>query len=318
MARDNYTMVTNFILFGLTDNEEMRPLLFSVFFIIYIITLSGNIGMIVLIQIDPQLHTPMYFFLSNLSLLDACYSTTITPNMLASILDGNQPILYTSCIAQYCFFAIFATTEFFLLAAMAYDRYVAVCNPLLYTTIMTKKLCTALVAGSYFWGSVNSFIHTSALLSLSFCGSNVINHFFCDLTPLLKLSCNDIYLNEMLIFTFGSLFEMSTLLIIVISYVFIIVAVLRIHSAEGRYKAFSTCASHITAVAVYHGTILFMYFRPHSSYSLDTDKMASVFYTVIIPMLNPLIYSLRNKDVKCAFKKVIGRNLFMDMRHMKF
>lgn len=310
MARDNYTAVTSFILFGLTAHQEMRPLLFSVFFIIYIITLSGNIGMIVLIRIDPQLHTPMYFFLSNLSLLDACYSTTITPNMLVNILEGNQPISYNACIAQYCFFAIFATTEFFLLAVMAYDRYVAIRNPLCYMTVMTNKLCTGLVAGSYFWGFVNSLIHTSGLLRLSFCGSNVINHFFCDLIPLLKLSCNDIYINEMLVFTFGSLFEMSTLLIIIISYVFIIVAVLRIRSAEGRYKAFSTCASHLTTVAIYHGTILFMYFRPHSSYSLDTDKISSVFYTVIIPMLNPLVYSLRNKDVKCAIKKVIGRKVF--------
>ncbi|XP_054827351.1 olfactory receptor 1052-like isoform X2 [Eublepharis macularius] len=310
MVRDNYTAVTNFILFGLTDHQEMRPLLFSVFLVIYIITLAGNLGMIVLIWIDPQLHTPMYFFLSNLSFLDACYSTTITPNMLANMLVGSKPILYTACIAQYCFFAIFATTEFFLLAAMAYDRYVAIHNPLLYTAVMTKKLCTSLVAVSYFGGLVNSLIQTSGLLRLSFCGSNVINHFFCDLTPLLKLSCNDIYLNEMLIFTFGSLFEMSTLLIIIISYVFIIVAVLRIRSSEGRYKAFSTCASHLTAVAIYHGTILFMYFRPHSSYSLDTDKMASVFYTVIIPMLNPLIYSLRNKDVKYAFKKLTGRKVF--------
>ncbi|XP_048341987.1 olfactory receptor 1019-like [Sphaerodactylus townsendi] len=288
----------------------MHPLLFAIFLVIYIITLAGNLGMFVLIWIDSQLHTPMYFFLSNLSFLDVCYSTTVTPNMLVNIMMSNKSISFTACIAQYCFFAIFATTEFFLLAAMAYDRYMAIRNPLLYTAVMTKRLCTALVAGSYFVGFVNSLIHTSGLLRLSFCASNVINHFFCDLTPLLKLSCDNIYLNEMLIFTFGSLFEMSTLLIIIISYVFIIVAVLRIHSAEGRYKAFSTCASHLTAVAIYHGTILFMYFRPHSSYSLDTDKMASVFYTVIIPMLNPLIYSLRNKDVKCAFKKLIGKKVF--------
>ncbi|XP_061465559.1 olfactory receptor 5J3-like isoform X1 [Rhineura floridana] len=306
---ENYTMTTNFILFGLTERLEMRSPLFVVFLLIYIVTLAGNLGMIVLIWIDPLLHTPMYFFLSSLSFLDACYSTTITPNMLVNFLVGHKTISYAACIVQYCFFAIFATTEFFLLAAMAYDRYVAICNPLLYTSVVTKNLCAGLIAGSYLWGIVNSLIQTSGLLRLSFCGSNIINHFFCDLTPLLKLACNDIYINEMLVFVFGSLFEMSTLLIIIISYVFIIIAVLRIRSAEGRQKAFSTCASHLTAVAIYHGTILFMYFRPSSSYSLDTDKMASVFYTVIIPMLNPLIYSLRNKDVKCAFRKAIGRKV---------
>ncbi|XP_070813454.1 olfactory receptor 5J3-like isoform X1 [Pituophis catenifer annectens] len=305
----NYTLVTNFILFGLTEHLEMRQLLFATFLIIYIATLLGNLGMILLIWIVPQLHIPMYFFISSLSFLDACYSTTITPIMLVTLLVEKKTISYASCITQYCFFAIFATTEFFLLAAMAYDRYVAICQPLLYTLLMTKRLCTGLIAGSYLWGVVNSMIHTCGLLRLSFCGSRSINHFFCDVTPLLKLACNDVSMNEMLIFIFGSLFEMSTLLIIIASYIFIIAAVLRIHSTEGRHKAFSTCSSHLTAVAIYHGTILFMYFRPTSSYSLDTDKTASVFYTVIIPLLNPLIYSLRNKDVKYAVKKVFGREL---------
>lgn len=309
MPGTNYTLVTNFILSGLTEHLEMRQLLFATFLIIYIATLLGNLGMILLIWIVPQLHIPMYFFISSLSFLDACYSTTITPIMLVTFLVEKKTISYASCITQYCFFAIFATTEFFLLAAMAYDRYVAICQPLLYTLLMTKRLCTGLIAGSYLWGVVNSMIHTCALLRLSFCGSRSINHFFCDVTPLLKLACNDVSMNEMLIFIFGSLFEMSTLVIIIASYIFIIAAVLRIHSTEGRHKAFSTCTSHLTAVAIYHGTILFMYFRPSSSYSLDTDKTASVFYTVIIPLLNPLIYSLRNKDVKYAVKKVFGREL---------
>ncbi|XP_062972941.1 LOW QUALITY PROTEIN: olfactory receptor 5J3-like [Elgaria multicarinata webbii] len=310
MATANHTMVTNFILLGLTEHLEMRPPLFVVFLLLYFVTLAGNLGMLVLIWMDPQLHTPMYFFLSSLSFLDACYSTTITPNMLVNFLVGHKTISYADCIAQYFFFAIFATTEFFLLAVMAYDRYVAICNPLLYTSVMTNRLCTGLIAGSYLWGIVNSMIHTSGLLRLSFCGPNVINHFFCDLTPLLNLACNDIYINEMLVFTCLKLIEMSTLLIIIISYIFIILAVLRIRSAEGRHKAFSTCTSHLMAVAIFHGTILFMYFRPSSSYSLDTDKMASVFYTVITPMLNPLIYSLRNRDVKFALRKVIGRKVF--------
>ncbi|XP_067406683.1 olfactory receptor 5J3-like isoform X1 [Emydura macquarii macquarii] len=306
----NDTTVTRFILIGLTDHPELQVPLFVVFLIIYLITLLGNLGMILVIQLNPQLHTPMYFFLSNLSFLDACYSSTIAPNMLVNFLVENKAIFYSGCITQYGFFAVFATTEIFLLAVMAYDRYVAICNPLLYTVIMTKKVCMILVLGSYFWGFVNSLIHTSGLLRLSFCDSNVINHFFCDLTPLLKLSCSNIYMNVMLVFIFGSLFEMSTFLIIIVSYILIIAAVLRIRSAEGRRKAFSTCASHLTAVAMFHGTILFMYFRPSSSYSLDTDKMASVFYTMVIPMLNPLIYSLRNKDVKCAVRKMIERKMF--------
>uniref|UniRef100_A0A6J0THU4 Olfactory receptor n=1 Tax=Pogona vitticeps TaxID=103695 RepID=A0A6J0THU4_9SAUR len=310
MDRENCTEVTNFILLGLTVHLEIRPPLFVVFLVIYVATLMGNLGLIVLIWMDPQLHTPMYFFLSSLSFLDVCYSTTITPNMLVNFLVGEKTISYVACIAQYFFFAVFATTEFFLLAAMAYDRYLAICNPLLYKSIMTKRLCAALIVGSYLWGIVNSMIHTCGLLRLSFYSSNVINHFFCDLTPLLKLACNGVFINEMLIFIFGSLFETSTLMIIIISYTYIVIAVLRIRSTGGRQKAFSTCASHLTAVVIYHGTILFMYFRPNSSYSLSTDKMASVFYTVIIPMLNSLIYSLRNKDVRNAFKKVIGKKIF--------
>ncbi|XP_025069667.1 LOW QUALITY PROTEIN: olfactory receptor 1052-like [Alligator sinensis] len=311
MAEENHTSVKRFILIGLTNHPELQLPLFITFLLVYFITLLGNLGIIIIIKTDPQLHTPMYFFLSNLSFLDACYSSTITPNMLANFIAERKDISYSGCITQYGFFAVFATTEMFLLAAMAYDRYMAISNPLLYTVTMTKKVCVMLVVGSYLWGFVNSLIHTCSLLRLSFCGSNIINHFFCDLTPLLNLSCSNIYMNVMLVFIFGTFFEISTFLIIIVSYILIITAVLRIHSKEGRHKAFSTCASHLTAVIIFHGTILFMYFHPSSSYSLDTDKMASVFYTVMIPMLNPLIYSLRNKDVKCAVKKVFGRKIFI-------
>ncbi|XP_006267600.1 olfactory receptor 5AR1-like [Alligator mississippiensis] len=311
MAEENHTSVKRFILIGLTNHPELQLPLFIAFLLVYFIILLGNLGIIIIIKTDPKLHTPMYFFLSNLSFLDACYSSTVTPNMLANFIAERKDISYSGCITQYGFFAVFATTEMFLLAVMAYDRYMAICNPLLYTVTMTKKVCVMLVVGSYLWGFVNSLIHTCSLLRLSFCGSNIINHFFCDLTPLLNLSCSDIYMNVMLVFTFGTFFEISTFLIIIVSYILIITAVLRIHSKEGRHKAFSTCASHLTAVIIFHGTILFMYFRPSSSYSLDTDKMASVFYTVMIPMLNPLIYSLRNKDVKCAVKKVFGRKVFI-------
>ncbi|XP_030417836.1 olfactory receptor 1052-like [Gopherus evgoodei] len=311
MTGDNHTTVTKFILLGLTDRLELQVPLFVTFFLIYLITLMGNIGMILVIQIDPQLHTPMYFFLSNLSFLDVCYSSTIAPNMLVNFLVESKAISYSGCLTQYGFFVVFVTTEIFLLAVMAYDRYVAICNPLLYMVTMTKRVCITLVVGSYFSGLINSLINTSSLRRLSFCDSNVINNFYCDLTSLLKLSCSDVSVNERLLFTCGSLFEMSTFLIIIISYILIVIAVLRIHSVQGRHKAFATCTSHLTAVTIFHGTIFFMYLRPSASYSLDTDQIASVFYTIVIPMLNPLIYSLRNRDVKCAVRKLLSRKVIV-------
>ncbi|CAM5118341.1 unnamed protein product [Eretmochelys imbricata] len=311
MTGDNHTTVTKFILVGLTDRLELQVLLFVTFFLIYLVTLLGNIGMNLVIQIDPQLHTPMYFFLSNLSFLDVCYSSTIAPNMLVNFLVETKDISYSGCLTQYGFFVVFVTTEMFLLAVMAYDRYIAICSPLLYTVIMTKRVCIMLVVGSYFWGLINSLINTSSLQRLFFCDSNVINNFYCDLTSLLKLSCSDVSVNERLLFTCGTLFEMSTFLIIIISYILIVIAVLRIRSVQGRRKAFATCASHLTAVTLFHGTIFFMYLRPSARYSLDTDKIASVFYTIVIPMLNPLIYSLRNRDVKCAVRKVLSRKVII-------
>ncbi|NWQ94284.1 O1052 protein, partial [Burhinus bistriatus] len=310
MAQDNHTTVTSFIFTGLTDRPDLQLPLFVVFSLIYGTTLLGNLGMILLIRFDPQLHTPMYFLLSNLSFLDVCYSSTVTPNMLLNFLTASKGVSYRGCLIQYGFFALFATTEMFLLAAMAYDRYVAICNPLLYTVVMTKKVCVLLIAGSYLGGVINSLVHTYGLLRLSFCSSNVINHFFCDLLPLLKLSCSDTHLNKLLISILGTLIEATTFTIVIISYFFIVAMVLRIHSTKGRQKTFSTCASHLTAVFTFHGTILFMYFRPSSSCSLSTDKTISVFYTVVIPLLNPLIYSLRNNDVKCAARKLLKRKLF--------
>ncbi|OXB74396.1 UNVERIFIED_CONTAM: hypothetical protein H355_002461 [Colinus virginianus] len=231
--------------------------------------------------------------------------------MLLSFLMVSKGVSYNACFIQYGFFALFATTEMFLLAAMAYDRYVAVCNPLLYSVIVTKKVCVLLIAGSYLGGAVNSLIQTLGLLRLSFCSSNVIDHFFCDLVPLLKLSCSDTHLNKILVSVFGSIIEAGTLAITVASYFFIIVTVLRIPSAKGRQKTFSTCASHFTSVFTFHGTILLTYFSPSSSHSLGTDKTLSVFYTVVIPLLNPLIYSLRNHDVKRATRKLLKRKVFM-------
>ncbi|CAM5118376.1 unnamed protein product [Eretmochelys imbricata] len=309
MAGGNCSAVTEFILTGLTDRPELQVPLFAVFLVIYGITLVWNLGMMVLIRIDPRLHTPMYFFLKNLSLVDVCYSTVIAPKMLMSFLAERKAISYTACIIQYFSFILLAISECLLLAVMAYDRYVAICNPLLYTVIMSPKHCLRLAAGSYLWAFLTSVIHTSGLLRLSYCHSNLLNHFFCDINPLLKLSSSGTYVNELLVFLFGSLIEVISIGTILISYILIIATVLQIRSTDGRCKAFSTCTSHLTAVSMFHGTILFMYFRPSASYVLDTDKMASVFYTVVIPMLNPLVYSLRNKDVKDALRRAIETKL---------
>lgn len=300
----NHTTVIEFILLGFRDHPELQCILFVVFLIIYMITLFGNLGMILLIKIDSHLHTPMYFFLSNLSLVDFCYSTVIVPNMLVNFWVKNPVISFNGCATQFFFFGSFAGIEGFLLAVMAYDRYVAICKPLLYTVTMSPQINVLLVLATYFAGFVNAAIHTALTFQLSFCGSNIINHFFCDTPPLLKLSCSDTHVNEIVIFAFASFNELSCLLTILISYLYILIAILRIRSAEGRHKAFSTCASHLMAVTIFFGTILFMYLRPSSSYSMDQDKVVSVFYTVVIPMLNPLIYSLRNKEVKASFRKL--------------
>jgi olfactory receptor len=248
----------------------------------------------------------MYFFLSNLSLVDCVYASAVTPKVMVGFLTGNKNISYKVCATQM-FFAAFTIVEGFLLASMAFDRHAAVCKPLHYTTTMTDTLCVLLFAGSYIFGLVQSSIHVALTFHLSFCHSNVINHFFCDIFPLLALSCSDIYTNEIVLFTLVAFDVFCTLFVILISYMFIFVAILRMHSAEGQKKAFSTCASHLTTVSILYGTIIFMYLQPGSTHSMDTDKMASVFYSMIIPMLNPLVYSLRNKEVKSAFKKVVGK-----------
>uniref|UniRef100_A0A8C6Y5W4 Olfactory receptor n=1 Tax=Naja naja TaxID=35670 RepID=A0A8C6Y5W4_NAJNA len=303
----NCTLVEEFILLGFSESPEQDPPLFTIFLTIYTITLIGNLGMIILIRISAQLHTPMYFFLCNLSMADICYSSVITPRMLTSFLTGHKSISFDACFGQLYFFVALVCTECFLLATMAYDRYVAICNPLLYPTIMSQNICVTLVAGSGFLGLTNAIamINTSCTFQLSFCRSNIINHFFCDVPPLLILSCSDTYISEIVIFAFGCI-EGISIGMVLVSYAYILSTVLRMHSAEGRYKAFSTCASHLTAVGIYHGTILFMYFRPSSSYSMDQDKWTSLFYTVVIPMLNPLIYSLRNKEMKDAVEQRNG------------
>ncbi|XP_054827066.1 olfactory receptor 5AR1-like [Eublepharis macularius] len=309
MTAGNSTVVTEFILRGISDDPQMQPIYFIIFLIIYLITVVGNLGMILLISFDSQLHNPMYFFLWHLSFCDICYSTAIAPRMLSDLLSENRIISFPGCAAQFYFFAAFADAECYILAVMAYDRYVAICNPLLYSTAMSKALCIRLLIGSYIAGTTSAIIHTTATFRLSFCSNNLVNHFFCDVPPLLEISCSDTHINEILLFAFAGFVELSSLSVIFVSYIFILAAILRMNSAAGRFKAFSTCGSHITGVTLFYGTEMFMYLRPASEYALDQDKWASLFYTVVIPMLNPLIYSLRNKDVKEAFKKLINKKL---------
>ncbi|XP_011377357.1 olfactory receptor 9I1 [Pteropus vampyrus] len=307
MVKNNLTTVTEFILMGFSDYPRLEILLFLVFLSFYLVTLLGNVGMIILIQLDVQLHTPMYFLLSHLSLLDACYTSVITPQILATLITGKTVISYGQCAAQFFFFTICAGTECFLLAVMAYDRYVAISNPLLYTMAMNPRICWSLVVGAYVCGMSGAILRTTCTFTLSFCDNNQINFFFCDLPPLLKLSCSDTASTEIVIVFFGNFVILVNALVILTSYLLIIKAILRVKSSSGRAKTFSTCASHLTAVALFFGTLIFMYLRSGSGKSLEEDKVVSVFYTVVIPMLNPLIYSLRNKDVKVAFKKVICR-----------
>ncbi|XP_066487443.1 olfactory receptor 5AR1-like [Tiliqua scincoides] len=307
MAERNFTIMTEFILLGFTDNPRLQLVLFTVFLLIYLLILMGNIGMVMLIWIDSRLHTPMYFFLSNLSLLDIGYSSVIAPRTLMAFVAETKTISFTGCALQFFFFCIAVSCECCLLGVMAYDRFTAICNPLLYTAIMSKQFCKLLVAASYLTGCVNAVVQTSFIFNLSFCRSNIINHFFCDVPPILKLSCSDTHVTDLIHFTFSTAIVSVTIVTILVSYTYILVAILRINSAEGRHKAFSTCASHLTAVTVFYGTAIFMYLRPSSKYSMEEDKIISVFYTLAIPMLNPLIYSLRNKEVKEAFKRMLGR-----------
>ncbi|XP_048342671.1 olfactory receptor-like protein OLF1 [Sphaerodactylus townsendi] len=307
MAQWNQTTVSEFILAGFTDDPLLQIFLFIVFLAIYVITLLGNIGMIALIHLDSHLQTPMYFFLSNLSFSDLCYSTVIVPNTLVNFLTKKKSISFIGCATQFYFYAVFASVECLLLAAMAYDRYVAICNPLLYSVLMSRKVCIWLVLASYLVGCINGMIHTNTTFCLPFCTSNIIDHFFCDVPFILKLACSDTTLNHILLFVISSLIGLCSFLIILISYVYILITIQKITSSEGRRKTFSTCASHLMAVSLFYTTILFIYLKPNSSYSARQDQIAAVFYTVVIPMVNPLIYSLRNKEVKDALKRIVKR-----------
>ncbi|XP_029435760.1 olfactory receptor 5B21-like [Rhinatrema bivittatum] len=296
----NMTMVTEFIILGLSDNPQLQIPLFLVF-------LLGNLVIITVTCADPRLHTPMYFFLSNLSLTDICYSSTIVPKLLEIFLLENKTITYSRCFVQLFFFLGSTSVEAFLLTAMAYDRYTAVCDPLHYSIIMSQRLCVLLATTSWMIGFLNSGTITASVTRLSFCDSNMINHIFCDLMPLLKLSCSDTAGPETVLFVEGALISVPVFLVTLTSYKYIIAAILRIHSVEGKRKAFFTCSSHLTVVSLYYLSLFFMYLRPNSTYSLEKGKIMSVLYKAFIPMLNPIIYSLRNKEVKNALRKVIGK-----------
>ncbi|KAM8813983.1 olfactory receptor 8U3 [Rhynchonycteris naso] len=307
MAEVNTTCVTEFILKGITDRPELQVPCFVMFLVIYLVTVLGNLGLITLIRVDARLHTPMYYFLSHLAFVDLCYSSTVTPKMMVNFVVKNNTIPFHACAVQLGCFLTFMITECFLLASMAYDRYVAICIPLHYSTIMSKRVCVQLVAVPYVYSFLVALLHTIITFWLTYCGPNVINHFYCDDIPLLALSCSDTRMKEILIFAFAGFDMICSSFIVLTSYFFIIAAILRIRSTQGQRKAISTCGSHMMAVTIFYGTLIFMYLQPKSNHSLDTDKMASVFYTVVIPMLNPLIYSLRNKEVKDAFIKVLDK-----------
>ncbi|XP_009865044.1 PREDICTED: LOW QUALITY PROTEIN: olfactory receptor 1009-like [Apaloderma vittatum] len=287
MAGGNHSRVAEFVLLGFTDLPE---LLFVFFSFAYVTTLSGNRGMIILIKTNSRLHVPMYFFLSHLSFLDICSSTSIVPKILLDLLAGRNIISFNGCLMQFFFFAVFGTMEAVLLAATAYDRYVAIREPLRYWTTMSHGTCVQLVVGSYAVGSLNALVHTSSLLHLSFCGPNLINHFYCEIPPLLLLSCSDTSLNDLL-------------LAILVSYACILLIIWSVSSARGRRKAFSTCTSHFVAVALFYGSAAFLYFHPFSRHPEDQGKTTSIFYTAVTPMVNPFTYSLRNKGVRSILKE---------------
>uniref|UniRef100_A0A452F9H4 Olfactory receptor n=1 Tax=Capra hircus TaxID=9925 RepID=A0A452F9H4_CAPHI len=292
MENENITLLTEFVLTGLKYQPQWQIPLFLVFLVIYLITVVGNLGLIALIWNDSQLHIPMYLFLGSLALVDTSISSTVTPKMLANF-----------------FIKISATTECFLLASMAYDRYVAICNPLLYPVIMTNRLCVRLLVSSFVGGVLHAFIHIGFLFRLTFCSYNTIHNFYCDIMPLFKISCTDPFINILMVFIFSGSIQVFTILTVLISYTLVLFTILKKKSVQGIRKAFSTCGAHLLSVSLYYGPLLFMYIRPGSTQSDDHDMMDSLFYTVIIPLLNPIIYSLRNKKVIDSLMKILERNI---------
>uniref|UniRef100_A0A452GHC8 Olfactory receptor n=1 Tax=Gopherus agassizii TaxID=38772 RepID=A0A452GHC8_9SAUR len=308
---ENQTNVNEFILVGLSKYPELHFFFFLVFLVIYLITLVGNVIIMLVIRADPHLHTPMYFFLSHLSFVDICYSSTIVPKMLVNFLAKHKTISVKGCLAQMFFILLSAGTEVFVLSAMAYDRYAAICHPLHYVeTIMSGRLCAQLVAASWTIGISVEIVQTTWIFSLPFCGSNCIHHFFCDIPPVVKMACTDTSKKRNYGLNCVSFVHYGPFLLITVSYICIISTILKLPSAEGRRKAFSTCSSHLMVVTLFYGTALFTYLRPKSISTPESDQMISLMYTVVTPVLNPIICMLMNKEVKGAFRKTIEKSLF--------
>ncbi|XP_040087926.1 olfactory receptor 12-like [Oryx dammah] len=297
-----------FVLDGFAGGPQSQALLFALFLALYVVAVLGNLTMVVVITLDARLHSPMYFFLKNLSFVDLCYSSVIAPKALANFLSSSKLITFGGCATQLFFFSLLATTEAFLLAVMAYDRFVAICSPLCYPITMRPSVCACLVLGSYCGGCLNSILQTSFTFSLPFCSSNHIDHFFCDVPPMIQIACADTMINELLLFGICGLIIVGTTLVVLTSYGYITVTILRMRSGGGRHKLFSTCGSHMTAVSLFYGTVFVMYAQPGAVASMEQGKVVSVFYTLVIPMLNPLIYSLRNKDVQEALWRLGQRH----------
>uniref|UniRef100_A0A8D1S8R9 Olfactory receptor n=1 Tax=Sus scrofa TaxID=9823 RepID=A0A8D1S8R9_PIG len=306
----NSSLVTEFILVGLSKYSEIQLPLFFLFMGIYIVTVAGNLGLVTLIRLNSHLHTPMYYFLFNLSFIDLCYSSTITPKLLVNFVSEMNTISYAGCMTQLFFYCFFVSAECYVLTVMAYDRYVAICKPLLYNVTMSPKVCHLLVVIVYVGAFIGAWAHTGCMLRLTFCDANTINHYMCDILPLLELSCTSTHINELVVLIVVGFDVGVPSLTIIISYAFILSSIFRIHSAEGRSKAFSTCSSHVIVVFVFFGSGAFMYLHPSSVLSMDQGKVSTVFYTIVVPMLNPLIYSFRNKEVKVALKKSLSRKIF--------
>ncbi|KAJ1075582.1 PREDICTED: olfactory receptor 8J3-like [Capra hircus] len=305
MAHENFTRVTEFILTGVSERPDLQIPLFFVFLLIYGLTVTGNLSIITLTSVDSHLQTPMYFFLRHLAIINLGNSTVIAPKMLVNFLVKKHTTSFYECATQLGMFLVFIVAEIFILAVMAYDRYVAICNPLLYMAVVSQRTCFLLVSLTYLYSLSTAIVASSSVFSMSYCSSNVINHFYCDIVPLIALSCSDTSFPETVVFVSASTNLVFSIITVVASYFNIVLSILRIRSSEGRKRAFSTCASHMTAVSVFYGTLLFMYLQPQTNHSMGVDKMASVFYTLVIPMLNPMIYSLRNKDVKAALKRFL-------------
>ncbi|KAM4013515.1 olfactory receptor 5V1-like [Anomaloglossus baeobatrachus] len=303
----NQTLVRTFILLGLSNIFILQIVFFMLFLIMYILTLVANLTLIIVVKLNPKLHVPMYFFLSNLSLIDICFSSTVVPKILVNTISQDRSISFLGCAVQMYFHLALGGTECFLLAIMAYDRYIAICNPLRYSSIMDRRLCLGLVTGCWILSFINSFILTFLTFQLPYCNSNLISHFFCEMPPLLRLSCRDIFYNELAEYIAGAIVALGSFLLILFTYICITITVLKIRSNKARQKVFSTCASHVLVVSLYYGTIIFIHLHPRSFSSSEQDRVVTILYTVVTPMLNPIIYSIRNKDIKKAIRKTMTK-----------